>query len=924
MAQKRIEVIVDVESNDIKFATERTLTLTEQIRILKKELQKTQEGTKEFEVLKNKLNETQDQFTRVNAKSRELFGTLSLIPGPIGDISSRVDGAISLLKTFSGFSLKDLSSQFKALKDDITGILINLGTWGSSTENVKAANDVLTESTEDQSSAFKENVQAQLSVETANARVADAITQTNSSKEKLTNTTNTATTAIKSEAAADAQLTVATEAATAGTEVQTVATNTLTASARASAIAFGVLRAVLFSLGIGAIIAAVGFLIDKLSSWFSSTKEVDAANQKLTETLAGLQRQLDVTQQSIVDETKLLVTRAKIAGKTTDEISAIEISAIQKRIEANKKGRELLDRNAQQILTDTKITAEQRKKLLEDNEKAIVKNSQENTDLLVAQRQALADDELRRAEEKKAKDDKNEQDRKTKAREFNEKRLQEQKAQLDAEIQLEINSENTRRDLLERLLQERLALEKLTGNRLLLAQQENSEKVTNAIKDDAQKVLDLRAKELDALIELEKNKGEQGLEVNFTILRERLDERMKIELKELEGVENAEAQKQLIREKYARIAEDLEKKIINDRIQRQITGWDNELQNLELSYADRTSKLSAILDAINELEFTKDEEGLQRRLQLRESYQKLFLDSLTAQGDEQRNLIQANTTEASRFDSEYYTQLRNSYDSDLANYRQALDDKKITQQQYTQFEAETNKARRDLDILEAQSKADTAAAVGNAVQGVAEIIGQNTVAGKALAIAAATINTYAAIAGQLAAFAGVPIPGFAIAQAIATGAVGLAQIAKILKVKVPSASDTTSGTAEQKLGAVGGVIQVQGQRRAAGGLITGAGNEYSDSIPTMLSNGEFVVNARSTRAFQPLLTAINSYGSSPQFAGGTLGMVSNIMSANGQNESLSKVVSDTIAAQPIRTYVSSTEISNNQQFDRIVKSRSLI
>jgi hypothetical protein len=297
---------------------------------------------------------------------------------------------------------------------------------------------------------------------------------------------------------------------------------------------------------------------------------------------------------------------------------------------------------------------------------------------------------------------------------------------------------------------------------------------------------------------------------------------------------------------------------------------------------------------------------------------------LTAQGDEQRNLIQANTTEASRFDSEYYTQLRNSYDSDLANYRQALENKKITQQQYTQFEAETNKARRDLDVLEAQSKADTAAAVGNAVQGVAEIIGQNTVAGKALAIAAATINTYAAIAGQLAAFAGVPIPGFAIAQAIATGAVGLAQIAKILKVKVPSASDTTSGTPEQKLGAVGGVIQVQGQRRAAGGLITGAGNEYSDSIPTMLSNGEFVVNARSTRAFQPLLTAINSYGSSPQFAGGTLGMVSNIMSANGQNESLSKVVSDTIAAQPIRTYVSSTEISNNQQFDRIVKSRSLI
>lgn len=44
---------------------------------------------------------------------------------------------------------------------------------------------------------------------------------------------------------------------------------------------------------------------------------------------------------------------------------------------------------------------------------------------------------------------------------------------------------------------------------------------------------------------------------------------------------------------------------------------------------------------------------------------------------------------------------------------------------------------------------------------------------------------------------------------------------------------------------------------AEGGLISGAGTGTSDSIPTLLSNGEYVVNARATSQFLPLLQAIN-------------------------------------------------------------------
>ena len=146
MANKKIEIQFDLNNDDVKIASERTLTLAQQVRILKQELQKLPEGSKEFDILKNKLNETKDNFERVNVKSRELFGTLSLIPGPIGEIAGKLNGAISLFKTFSGFSLKDITSQIKALGQDIKQVLINLGSWGGDNKKVSESLKDVTDS----------------------------------------------------------------------------------------------------------------------------------------------------------------------------------------------------------------------------------------------------------------------------------------------------------------------------------------------------------------------------------------------------------------------------------------------------------------------------------------------------------------------------------------------------------------------------------------------------------------------------------------------------------------------------------------------------------------------------------------------------------------------------------------------------------
>lgn len=58
---------------------------------------------------------------------------------------------------------------------------------------------------------------------------------------------------------------------------------------------------------------------------------------------------------------------------------------------------------------------------------------------------------------------------------------------------------------------------------------------------------------------------------------------------------------------------------------------------------------------------------------------------------------------------------------------------------------------------------------------------------------------------------------------------------------------------------------------AGGGHIRGPGTGTSDSIPIMASNGEYMVNAKATRRYLPLLDAINS-GKAPAFAtGGIVG-----------------------------------------------------
>ena len=168
--------------------------------------------------------------------------------------------------------------------------------------------------------------------------------------------------------------------------------------------------------------------------------------------------------------------------------------------------------------------------------------------------------------------------------------------------------------------------------------------------------------------------------------------------------------------------------------------------------------------------------------------------------------------------------------------------------------------------------------------------------------------------------------------AIAAGAAvasGLATVKKIVSVQVPNApggggnlTQTTPSAPAERPSAIN--VSAAPIKFAVGGLVRGPGTETSDSIPAMLSDGEFVVNARSTRLFQPILSAINASADLPGFAMGGLVDKNQNRPARDNTDTIAEAINVAFRDQPIRTYVTAGEISNEQQFDRIIKSRSLI
>ena len=750
MATKKIDIQFDIDNKAVKIAGEETMKLTQQVRLLKAELASGKYSQQEFELLSKKLGDVQDQMQKTRARSGDLFTSLQLIPGPIGEIASKFNGAIALLKTFSSFSLADLTFQFKETADDIKDIIAFLGRATGITALYTTLNNAL-----------------------ARSFVAVGVGE------------------------------------------------------QAAAVGARAFSAALIATGIGALVVALGYAVNALIDFVTNTDDATAAQERLAKAIASVNQILEMDLADAARRQKLRIATLKRDGAEESKIREQGITDLKENL-----------RLTQQALDENRAL-----------ESKVLKTGQGELKEVYAQQASL----------------------------------EEKQAQLINDIRVQtINNE-----------------------------------IENNKQRDAQRQKNLQSAEKSAAEEL---KIEQEKEIE----EEREQEKQQ-KLKDAQAVQR-EAELSLLEEQ-------------DREIQERITRFNSELVKLkEAGYTDFTAleeefriDLDAIDSKYNEEKKTKEKQEADDAIIRAKEIQDAKLSELDAANEAEITRIENKYGDFRRFDEAYYQELRDEYDRTEKALKKSLDDKEINQAEYDKRFVQTSKARRELDKLETTSSLEKTQLIGDAFGQLSNIVGQETAVGKGFAVAKATIDTYASAVSAYNALVGIPVIGPALA-AIAAGAAvasGIATVKKIVAVQVPNSpgggggnlQTTPSGPAERP-----SAINVSASpiKFAVGGLVRGPGSETSDSIPAMLSDGEFVVNSRSTRLFQPILSAINSSADLPGFAMGGLVDSNRDRPAKDNTETIAEAINVAFRDQPIRTYVTAGEISNEQQFDRIIKSRSLI
>lgn len=224
------------------------------------------------------------------------------------------------------------------------------------------------------------------------------------------------------------------------------------------------------------------------------------------------------------------------------------------------------------------------------------------------------------------------------------------------------------------------------------------------------------------------------------------------------------------------------------------------------------------------------------------------------------------------------TLLDQRMEMELMNEELTEEEKMVIRKNYeNQYKtAQENLTKFDLEQM--NKKLQLAAAGAQALSG---FLGEETAAGKAAASAQALINTYLG-ASQVVSDETVPsfLKPILIAGILAAG---MKQVQNINKVETKD-------------------------KYAMGGVIDGPGSSTSDSVNAMVSTGESVINARSTGMFYETLSLINELGGGKRF--------------KGMNQT--NAVSTGSEAPIIKTYVVSSDVTSQQQLDRVIKTRSLI
>lgn len=251
-----------------------------------------------------------------------------------------------------------------------------------------------------------------------------------------------------------------------------------------------------------------------------------------------------------------------------------------------------------------------------------------------------------------------------------------------------------------------------------------------------------------------------------------------------------------------------------------LTKFESEYRQdlLEINKRYDDEELKATQDKLNKEQALKkeaDDKEKERLQQLKEAESQKRQDEL--------NFLQADFNFRKTLGAISFEDQLAFFDKQRELQKQELEAKQATDSQLIAFDKETATARTQIEVQQQQAKL---AIISNALGTLAQAVGENTVAGKALSIAQATISTYQGAALALATY---PPPFGAIAAGTVI-ATGLLNVRKIIGTKIPKPPGTnlkdSSGSGPSNSFASTPVPQIQ----TAGATQTNTGSQIAETI----------------------------------------------------------------------------------------------
>lgn len=891
MSQK-ITVEVDVNTGDVKFAGGEVTRLAQQVRILTEELNKMQAagktGTREYQLLVEKLNDTKDAMDRTKLAAGEIYGTLSALPGPIGEIGSKLNTTIDSFKLLGSLKTTELRAQFVGLLKDVKDA-------GAGFLNFIGYSQAYQKTLTFLSKAEREKVAAQKAATAALESQNTATQATTATTQALANTTSTAATSTAAQGAASRTTTGAITA-------QSVATTGATVATRIFAAALAALPFVGLAIAISAV---VGWL----TQYISQTEEAISQTDQLAESIAEMKRKEDLDAQERERGRKRRISEMKKQGLDEEAIfKEMQKNALrEKDIASNqilKREEELAaaQRNlkAQESKKDNEEEIKKARQLKNDAEKAVQDAKDRELNALLELRE-IRDDHFNKIAEKEQQASAKSAERTRKANELRKKDLEElQKAERDAFLVT----------LSEQEREEFVVNEKYVNLQTLAVKYGKDTKQLEEARE--LELAKIRKKYSD---QAAKDKEEEDRKAadkikEQTSLKKSLQEKESQEL--LETVQNEFEKRRQIAEKQAadrlaKFEEELNKA-------KELLGLSQEEINRRLEEFRATNK-QALDVAKQEIEDDSAAKKLSENLKLLQIQAEGLVQGTRAYYQNRRDILEA-SYQQELLNAEREIQLK----EELEKRKKAIEDKYAQQRKQLRQE-EFNEILgfivRGFDAFKAI--ADATLAVQDANRTIELENAKATIKDKdALAKeqdkinekyfykqkgaqkAQAYISTFQAAVSAYAAMAAIPVVG-PVLGAIAAAAAIVAGLANVRKIEATTYTSTISETGSSAS------TPATGTKFAKGGVLNGPSHAQG-GIKTRfgeLEGGEFVVNKRSTQSFMPLLSAINEVGNR-KFANG--GMMTTMDS-----------IKELMAAQQIpvvKTYVVASEMTSQQEADK--------